>query len=143
MRRFLRTANWVLAVLVLLATGVVGLRDGLSDVGAGETVLQNSVSGAVLIYGIFGIIAGVGVLACRRWGVFAVYPWAAGAVYAATVASFAFSDPTFSKQGTIAGVVGAFVASVLMGWWAIWAAGTRVGDASLPPIPGAGDIPPR
>lgn len=133
----------MLAVLVLLGTGVVGLRDGLSELGAGATVLQNSVSGAVLIYGIFGLIAGIGVLARKRWGVFAVYPWAAGAVYAATVASFAFSDPTFAKNGTIAGVASAFVASLLIGWWAIWAAGTRVRDASLPPVPRAGDIPPR
>lgn len=143
MRRFLRTANWALAVLVLLGTGAVGLYDGVTEIGTAETVLQNSVTGAVLIYGIFGLIAGVGVIVRKRWGVFAVYPWAAGAVYAATVASFAFSDPTFAKGETIAGVVSAFVASVLIGWWAAWAAGTRLRGANLPPLPRPGDIPHR
>lgn len=121
-------------------TGVLGLLNGPRELGSAETALQRSVSIGVTLYGVFGIVATVGLWRRRPWSVRASVAWALVTCYVATVASFAFSDPAFARDETKAGVIGAFVGTLLLGALVVWAA--RV--ATMPRVPnepGTGHIP--
>jgi hypothetical protein len=69
--------------------------------------------------------------------------WSAAVVYAATVASFAFHDPTFSASGTVAGVSTAALGTIAICAWVIWSARRASRDANLPRGALSGDIPRR
>lgn len=116
----MRKAAWVLTIVLLLGTGALGLYNGVTELTQGATALQRSVTIAVLLYGVFGLVGGVGLGLRRRWSLTVAAAWAVAVVYAASVASFAFHDPTFSQSGTTAGVIGACVATALIGALVVW-----------------------
>lgn len=128
-----------LAIALLLVTGILGLYNGSTELGEALTGLQRSVTIAVLLYGMLGIAGGVGLVRRRPWSVTIVAAWAVASAYAGTIASFAYSDPTFAQPGTLAGVVGAFVSIAAVGALVIWTArsATRV-----PPPTERSHIPP-
>jgi hypothetical protein len=115
----LRWLKWV-AVAVLLATGVLGIKDGAGDWGNPQTALQRTVTVGVLLYGVLGLVAAFGVVRRQRWSAVLSAAWGVVVTYVATVASFAYSDPTLSQSGTMAGVMGAFVATALIGLFVVW-----------------------
>jgi hypothetical protein len=55
----------VLALALLLISGGIGLRDGLTDWSGVTNGLQAIVTGGVLAYGVLGLAAALAVL--RRW----------------------------------------------------------------------------
>jgi hypothetical protein len=118
----MRKAARILAIVLIGATGWLGLREFLSDPFDGETRLQQSVSFAVALYGILGVLGAVGMIRRRPWSTAVSIVWAVAIVYAASIASFAFHDPGLDKPGTWQGVAGAFVACALIGWYVVWAA---------------------
>jgi hypothetical protein len=118
----MRKVPWILSVTLLLVTGVIGLRNARDDWNDPLTALQRTVIVGVALYGMLGIVGGVGLARRRPWSVTVAAAWAITVTYAATVASFAFNDPTFSREGTLAGVVGAFVACALIGVFVVWSA---------------------
>jgi hypothetical protein len=134
----MRKAAWILAIVLIGITGALGLYNGPRDLGDGVTPLQKSVSIAVTLYGVFGVTGAIGLARRRRWSVTVIAAWALAVMYAATIASFAFHDPAFSEEGTLAGVIGASVSTAVIGALMIWAArsGTRV-----PPSTESGHIP--
>ena len=136
----MRALKWTVALLVLLGTGGLGLYNGINDIGDGEPALQNSDAVAVLLYGICGLMAGLGLLLRKPWSLPFAYGWAAGCVYAASVASFAFHDPTFSEEGTVVGVVGAAIGALLICALAIWAV-RSLSRGGLPTLQRERDIP--
>ena len=127
------------AIVLLLVTGFLGIANGIRERGDAQTGLQQSVWFAVTLYGMLGMLGTVGLIRRRPWTVTVTTAWAMAATYAGTVASFAYSDPTFSQQGTLAGVVGAFVVCALIGAFVVWTArsATRV-----PPFAEHTHIPP-
>jgi len=128
-----------LAVALLLVTGYQGISNGISELGEGTTGLQQSVTFAVLLYGVFGFLGAIGLIRRRSWSVTVAVVWAVAVAWAGAVASFAFHDPTLSQQGTLAGVAGAFVSIALVGAFVIWAARS----ASRVPLPNdSAHIPP-
>jgi predicted MFS family arabinose efflux permease len=139
----MRTANWILATLVLLSSGGVGLYNSWNDLGESMTLLQRSVAIAVLVYGICGVAGGIALAFRKRASIPLAAGWSAGTVYAATVASFAFSDPTFSQGGTVIGVSVAAVATLAICAWVVWSARRSVRDVNLPRGVQDGDIPRR
>ena len=128
-----------LAIALLLVTGYLGISEGFGQLGEGTTGLQHSVTFAVLLYGVFGFLGAIGLIRRRPWTVTVTAAWAVAVAWAASIASFAFHDPTFSEQGTLAGVAGAFISTALFGAFVIWAArsATRVpltnDSAHIPP----------
>ena len=121
-----------LAIALLLVTGYLGISEGFSQLGEGTTGLQQSVTFAVTLYGVLGFLGAIGFIRRRPWTVTVTAAWAVAVAWAASIASFAFHDPTFSKQGTLAGVAGAFISTALIGAFVIWTArsATRSGTAT-------------
>lgn len=128
-----------LAIALLLVTGYQGISNGISELGEGVTGLQRSVTFAVMLYGVFGFLGAIGLIRRRPWIMTVAAAWAVAVAWAATIASFAFHDPTFSRQGTLAGVAGAFFSTALIGAFVIWTArsatrsGTPTSTASASP----------
>jgi hypothetical protein len=118
----MRQAAWIIAIVVLLVTGFLGLTNGIGELGDWTTPLQMSVTLGVLLYGVLGAVAGIGLIFRRTWGAAVATAWAVVVTYVATVASFAYSDPTFSQSDTRSGVIGALVATALIGVSVVWAA---------------------
>lgn len=137
----MRKAGWVLAIAVLLVTGIVGLLNGVREIGDMHSRLQLTVTLGVLLYGLLGLVAGVGLARRRPWSVRTSIAWAAVVTYVATVASFAYHDPTFSQSGTIAGTVGAGVSAALIGMGVVWAARVATRSQNLPRTSGSDHIP--
>ncbi len=117
----MRWLKWV-AVALLLATGVLGIKDGVSDWNNPVTPLQRTVTVGVLAYGVLGLVAALGVVRRRRWSVALSALWGVVVTYVASVASFAFSDPALSQPATVSGVVGAFAVTALIGVFVVWVA---------------------
>jgi hypothetical protein len=137
----MRKAAWILALALLFVSAFFGLYNGPRELGDGTTNLQRSVSLGVILYGVLGLVGGIGLARKRPWVVTVCATWALVVVYVASVASFAYHDPTLSKDGTIVGVFFAGVATALIGAFVVWAAsamtrGRRVSDAGR-----GGDIP--
>lgn len=97
-------------------TGVLGLINAVNEFGDGETFLQRSVVYGTAVYAVLGVVGFVGVLRRRAWCVPVAVGWAIASCYTASVASFAFHDPTFSEDGTLFSVLGACVAMTVVGW---------------------------
>jgi hypothetical protein len=128
----MRLAARYLAIAVLLVTAFLGLMNGLREWSDSGTALQRSVHGAVILYGVLGAVAAAGLLGRRRWSVAASIGWAAATTYAASVASFAWSDPR--AEGVIAGVIAAFVSTAIIGLLVVWVARSSTRQEAAAPI---------
>lgn len=106
-----------MAVLVISALGGMNGIDGISDDG---TILQRSVPIGSLIYAVFGVAAGVGVLLRRRWSYPLTILWAIAITYTGTVASFAWAD---GDQPILAAAAGAFLLCVVICGLVVWGVG--------------------
>jgi hypothetical protein len=124
----MKKVGWILAIALLLVTAYAGITESFNQLGAGDTMLQRSVGYAVALYGALGVFGAVGLARRKRWSLLVIAAWAVATLYAATIASFAFSDPTFSKSGTIQGTVAAFASVAVACALVVWAArsNTRV-----------------
>jgi hypothetical protein len=118
----MRKTGWILAIAVLLSTGGLGLINGVDEVATAETSLQRSVSIAVIGYGVLGVIAAVALMRRQRWSMILSVGWTMCVIYAATVSSFAYHDPSIAEPGTRAGIAGAFLGTLLLGALIVWAA---------------------
>jgi hypothetical protein len=129
----------VVAITLLLVTGFLGIPNGIDDIGDAQSGLQRSVSVAVIIYGFLGVIGALGLMRRQPWSLWAVVGWSVATVYAASVSSFAYNDPTFSQPGTLPGVAGAFVATTLVCAFVVW---TARSVTRVPPLAERTHIPP-
>ena len=64
-----RKAVWIVAILLLFNTGLVGFYNGVTEFAEAHTPLQKSVTAGVFVYGIFGLSAAVALLVRHRWSV--------------------------------------------------------------------------
>lgn len=128
----MRKAAWFLSIVLLLGTGLMGLLNGSREWDDPSGAFQRSVTLGVLLYGVLGVAGGVGLALRRRWSVPLAAAWAIVVTYVATVASFAFHDPTFSQSGTVIGTVASGFATALIGWFVVWAARFATRAQSLP-----------
>src|SRR5688572_22154797 len=104
----MKKLGWILAIALLLVSAYAGITEGFAQLGDGNTMLQRSVTFAVALYGVLGVVGAVGLARRRPWSVTVIVAWGVATLYAATIATFAFSDPTFSDSDTIKGTVAAF-----------------------------------
>ena len=124
----MKKAAWIVSITLLLVTGFFGLYNGRNELGDWTTALQMSVTLGVLLYGFLGLLGGAGLARRRSWSVTVCIAWAFVVTYVATVASFAYSDPTFQKSETVLGTIAAAVSCALLGVFVVWSArsATRV-----------------
>jgi len=111
----------------------MGLYNAVNELPRAEGRLQLSVGVAQVLYGLLGVIATVGFIRRRPWVVTVSAAWGLAATYTAAVASFAFHDPSLSQEGTLAGVLGAGIACLVMTAIFVWFA--RVTVRSAPSVP--------
>jgi hypothetical protein len=137
----MRKVAWIVAVALVLFTGVVGLINAPMEFGGAQNKLQLSVTTGVFIYGVLGVIGGVGLWLRRRWSVPVVAAWSVVVTCVASVASFAYSDPTFASGETVVGLVAAAISTAFIGAFCIWAARSATRDQRLPRTAESGHIP--
>ena len=120
----LKKIAWVVAILLLSAGGFLGLLNAFREMKTAASTLQLSVGIAQVVYGFGGIAAAGGLAMRRRWSVIATAITSVAMTWAASIASFAYSDPQFQQSGTAVGVASAFGSTLLMSWFFIWTART-------------------
>ena len=113
-----RKAAWIVAILLLLNTGVLGLYNGLGELSEARTPLQRSVTMGVLIYGILGLSAAVALFVRHRWSVPLSIAWGVVITYVASAAAPAYAGEDATVGGVIAGGIGAGLIGVLVVWCA-------------------------
>lgn len=109
---------WILSVLVLVASGGLGLFNGVSELSDALTPFQRSVSTGVLIYGIFGVAGAVALIARRRSAVWLTAAWAIVVTFVASTAAHAYAGEDATLVGAIAGGLG----TALIGLGVVWCA---------------------
>lgn len=137
----MRKAAWILSIVLLLGSGVIGLLNASREWDDPSGALQRSVTLGVLLYGVLGVAGGVGLALRRGWSVAVAAAWGITVTYVATVASFAFHDPTFSQSGTVAGTAASGVATALITIFVVWAARSATRAPSLPRAGATNHIP--
>lgn len=121
----------VLALALLLISGGIGLRDGLTDWSGVTNGLQAIVTGGVLAYGVLGLAAALAVL--RRWrsAGWLVALWGVDVTMVATLSPIAYGGPYVPLAGALAG--GLATALIAYGiWW--------VTIRSARPVPSAAPV---
>jgi hypothetical protein len=104
------------AALVLLATGIIGLHNGVTEYPDGVNTGQRLVTVGVFIYGILGLTAAAGVVRRRRWGVTLTALWGVDVTLVGSGAVAVYSD----GEGRTIGFISAFLAcmlAALLVWW--------------------------
>jgi uncharacterized membrane protein (DUF2068 family) len=110
-----RPISELLALAVLVVTGLLGLVNGFTELPGAVEGLHRAVAGAMLAYGVFGLVAALGLLARRRWSVWAAVVWGIAASFVAATAPLVFSEVPVSPRATIpGGIVTAMLASVVV-----------------------------
>jgi FtsH-binding integral membrane protein len=113
-----RTIAWVLSLLMLLLTGVVGFYNGLTEWGEGSTVMQHSVTAGVLLYGILGLVTAFGLFRRRRWSVGTAIAWALAVIYVPGVAVMVYGG----DGATLGSAIVASGASAVIALGVVWTA---------------------
>ena len=112
----LRAISWLLAVVVLLVTGVMGVYNGIDEMHDAYTRLQQSVTIGVLVYGVLGLAALVALIARHRSAVWLAILWGIVVTYVASTAAIAYAGSDATVVGAVAGGLGA----ALIAWAVVW-----------------------
>jgi hypothetical protein len=105
-----------LALTLLLVSGGVGVRNGVTEWSGVTNGLQAIVTGGVLAYGVLGLASALAVM--RRWrsAAWLVAAWGVDVTMVATLAPLAYGGPDVPLAGALAG--GAATALIAVGiWW--------------------------
>jgi hypothetical protein len=113
-----RSVAGTLSVLMLLATGVLGVYSGTRELGDAHTRLQKSVTIGLLVYGALGLAATAAMLARHRSAVWLATLWGVVVTYVASTAALAYAG----SDATIVGAVAAGIASALIAVGVVWGA---------------------
>ena len=116
-----RTLALVVSLAVLLGTGAIGVHNVFSEWNDAENPFQRVVSVGGGLYGVLGLVAGVGLILRRKWGFPAAVVWAVVTTAVGTSAAIAYADNT----AWIGPGVGAFAATALATTLVVWLA--RIG----------------
>lgn len=112
-----RTAARVAGGALLLASGLAGLYNGPADLLRSPTFVERLVEGMVVLYGVMGTVAGMGVWLGRRWALPAAWTWASLTVIVSGLAPVAFAPgkvPWAAIVATAAGTATLALAVVLV-----------------------------
>jgi len=104
------------ALIFLVGLGYVGLRNGLAEWSHADTAGQRLASVTEALYGLLGLVAGVGLVTRRTWTVPVVIAWAVSVTMTAGLAPVVWGG-----AGLWAGVAAA-AATALIASGVIWLA---------------------
>ncbi len=107
---------WVVSLILLIFTGVVGVRNGLSEWGEGRTAFQHSVTLSVLVYGVFGLITAYALFRRLRWSMTTVTVWTVAIIYAPGAAVMAYAP----EESLLGAAIAASVATALIALGVVW-----------------------
>jgi hypothetical protein len=107
-----------ISLALLLLTGVLGLHNGATEWFDAQTLLQQSVTGGVFLYGVLGLIAAYGLFRRRKWSVIATVVWTVVITYVPGAAVIGFGGPDASLGAAAA----SSLASALIGVGVVWTA---------------------
>ena len=111
-------ARW-LSLLVLVATGALGIYNGLTETPTPtQTTLQHSVTVGVLLYGAFGLITAYGLFRRERWSLWTAIVWAVTVTYVPGMAIMAYAD----QDTTLGSAIAASAVTGLIALGVIWTA---------------------
>jgi hypothetical protein len=113
-----RNVAWVLSIVLLLFTGVVGVYNGIAERAEGVTALQKSVTVGVFVYGVFGLITAYGLFRRRSWGVGTGIVWGAAVTCVPAMAIIAYEG----NESLVGPAIGASGASALIAIGVVWTA---------------------
>ena len=130
-----RKAAWIVAILLLLNTGLVGFYNGVREFSEAHTPLQKSVTAGVFIYGIFGLSAAVALFVRHRWSVPLSAVWAVVVTYVASTAALAYEG----EEATMGAAITAGVGAGLIGVFVVWCARVVTRPTIVPDRP-SGDV---
>jgi len=103
-RQIGRKIGWLLSILLLVITGVLGIQNGIADWPDAATPLQKSVTGGVFLYGLLGLAGAVGLALRRRWTFPLVVAWGIVVTYVPGTAVMAYApDGTWGAALTASG----------------------------------------
>ena len=120
-----RTVALVVSVIVLLGTGYIGVHNVIFEWREVENAFQRAVSTGGGVYGVLGLVAGVGLILGRSWGFHVAIAWAVVTTAVGTSAAIAYSD----NSAWIGAGVGAFAATALATALVLWLARTGMNKA--------------
>ena len=110
-----RKIAWYVSLVVLAITGVLGVYNGITEWGDGDTAFQQSVTVGVLIYGIFGLITTYGLLRRQRWSLLTAAVWAICVIYVPGFAVMAYDN-----EASLGSALTASGASTLIAVGVLW-----------------------
>jgi len=112
-----RRVTRVIALALLLVSGGIGLRNGLTEWSGVTNGPQAIVTGGVLGYGVLGLAAALAVIQRWRSAAWLVALWGIDVTMVATLAPRAYGGPDVPLGGALAG--GLATALIAAGvWWA-------------------------
>jgi hypothetical protein len=121
-----------LSLLMLFATGALGLYNGLRELAYTLTPLQRSVSTGVLVYGVLGVAAGVALAARHQSSVWLAAMWGVAVTYVGAFAPIAYAG----SEASVVGAVASGIASALIAAGVIWSARVSTRRSSAPEAQG-------
>jgi len=128
----MRRKLWlVLPVLLLLLSGVTGLRDGLAEYREASTFGQRFATVTELAYGVVGWAALAALLAGSRWTATLLFVWAALVTGTGAVAAVAWGGQSLAT-GAVAAVAVAAVCGLAV-WLALGGRRTEGSAGAVPP----------
>jgi hypothetical protein len=123
-----RTIAYALSLVLLLVSGLLGVFNGITEWGTGQSPWQVSVTVGVFIYGMLGLVTAFGLFQSRRWSLGAAIAWGITVTYVATVAAVAYAGADASILGAIVGGM----ATALIALGVVWT--VRVVTRDVPGI---------
>jgi hypothetical protein len=121
-----RSIARVVALLILAATGVIGIYNGFDEWANRYTLFQRAVYGGVVLYGVLGLAGVYGVLRRRHWSEPVVVAWGVAITLVSSTAALAYAG----DEATIVGSIAAFGGGALVAAFVIWAVRSPARDVS-------------
>ena len=110
------TSAWIVSLVLLLVIGALGVYNGVTEWGDGNTFWQRSVTVGVLLYGVLGLVSAYGLFRRRRWALPTVIAWAVVVTYVPGVAVLAYGDPDATVGAASAASIGAGLIALGIVW---------------------------
>jgi hypothetical protein len=109
-----RSVARIVAMLLLAATGVVGIYNSFDEWANPYSPFQRAVYVGVVLYGVLGLVGLYGVMRQRSWSRPVVIAWALFITFVSCTAAIAYGGPEVTPIAAIAAgaggaLVGAFV----------------------------------
>ena len=112
----LRLSRW-LALLLLAASGAIGIYNGIDEWNVPRSSLQRSVTICIVLYGILGLLGAVGLWHRARWTPWATAAWGVVITYVGAMAAIAYAPDATTGGAIAAGIITALIA-VFVVWTA-------------------------